>query len=230
MEQPIRFPIEGTGGFRSVLRHTAFRNIWFAQLAAQLADKFLLFSLIILAYKISGGSTPVAITLLTYTVPAVLFAPLAGVIADRYDRKQIMMWANFGRAAVVALIPLAALVPGLKGDFAHLLLITLVFSAVGQLFGPAEAAVIPTILPRSALITANSMALLTMVLTLVVGGALAPIVSRIDLYAPYWLASVLLVVAGTFIVASDIPRLVPTTEPPVAESRNRVRRMLVGFD
>ncbi len=94
MEEPIRFPLEGPGGFRAVLRHTAFRNIWFAQLAAQLADKFLLFSLIILAYNISGGSTPVAITLLTYTVPAVLFAPIAGVIADRYNRKQIMMWCN----------------------------------------------------------------------------------------------------------------------------------------
>jgi MFS family permease len=229
MEQPIRFPVEGTGGFRSVLRHTAFRNIWFAQLAAQLADKFLLFSLIILAYKISGGSTPVAITLLTYTVPAVLFAPPAGVIADRMDRKQIMMWCNFGRAAVVALIPLAALVPGLKGDFVHLLVITLIFSAVGQLFGPAEAAVIPTILPRSALITANSMALLTMVLTLVVGGALAPVFSRIDLYAPYWFAVALLVIGGTLIFASDIPRLQRTTEPPVADSRNRFHIMLVDI-
>src|ERR1700730_14914238 len=229
MEEPIRFPLESPGGFRAVLRHTAFRNIWFAQLAAQLADKFLLFSLIILAYKISGGSTPVAITLLTYTVPAVLFEPLAGVIADRYDRKQIMMWANFGRAAVVALIPLAALVPGLRDDFAHLLLITVAFSAVGQLFGPAEAAVIPTILPRSALITANSMALLTMVLTLVVGGALAPIVSRIDLYAPYWLAAALLVVAATFILASDIPRLERITNPPVAQGRSRFQHMVADL-
>src|SRR2546422_217602 len=85
--------------------------------------------------------------------------------------------------------------------------IPLIFSAVGQLFAPAEAAAIPTILPRSALITANSMALLTMVLTLVVGGSLAPILSRIDLYAPYWFAVVLLVVAGTLIFASEIPAL-----------------------
>jgi dTMP kinase len=226
---PFKFDVESPGGFRAVLRNTTFRNIWFAQLAAQLADKFLLFSLIILAYDISGGSTPVAVTLLTYTVPAVLFAPPAGVIADRVDRKLIMLWCNLGRAGVVALIPLAALVPQLRGDFSHLLLITLIFSAVGQLFGPAEAAVIPTILPRSALITANSMALLTMVLTLVVGGALAPIVSRIDLYAPYWLATGLLVVAGTFIFASDIPPLERTTEPPVAASRSRFRRMLVDM-
>ncbi len=232
--EPIRLPVEGPGGFRAVLRYTAFRNIWFAQLAAQLADKFLLFSLIILAYQIQRGSTAVAFTLLAYTVPAVLFAPPAGVIADRANRKQVMMWCNFGRAAAVALIPLAALVPGLQNDFAHLLLITLVFSAVGQLFGPAEAAVIPTILPRSALITANSMALLTMVLTLVVGGALAPVVSRIDLYAPYWTAVVLLIIAGTLIFASEIPRLERATESPVEESRSRFHVMRLdlkeGFD
>jgi MFS family permease len=226
---PFKFDVESPGGFRAVLRNTTFRNIWFAQLAAQLADKFLLFSLIILAYEISGGSTPVAVTLLTYTVPAVLFAPPAGVIADRLDRKQIMLWCNIGRAAAVALIPLAALVPQLRGDFVHLLVITFVFSAVGQLFGPAEAAVIPTILPRSALITANSMALLTMVLTLVVGGALAPIVSRIDLYAPYWLATVLLVIGATFIFASDIPGLERTTEPPVSAGRNRLHRMVIDL-
>src|SRR3981081_1156195 len=101
MEEPIRFPLEGPGGFRAVLRHTAFRNIWFAQLAAQLADKFLLFSLIILAYNSTVGRAPVAITLLTYTVPVVLLAPIGGVIADRLIRKQIMMRCNFVRAAVV---------------------------------------------------------------------------------------------------------------------------------
>jgi MFS family permease len=229
VEAPIRFPVQTPGGFRAVLRFTAFRNIWFAQLAAQLADKFLLFSLIVLAFKISGGSTPVAIVILTYTVPSVLFAPPAGVIADRVNRKQIMMWSNFGRAAAVALIPLAALVPGLRGDFLHLLLITLIFSSVGQLFAPAEAAVIPTILPRSALITANSMALLTMVITLVVGGALAPILSRIDLYTPYWVAAVLLTIAGALIFASDIPPLERTHSPPVTESRNRFHSMMVDI-
>src|SRR5438477_12349705 len=102
---PIRLPVEAPSGFRGTLRHTAFRNIWFAQLAAQLADKFLLFSLIILAYNINGGSTSVAVTLLAYTVPAVLFAPPGGLIADRFDRKQILLSSYFMRAGVVALIP-----------------------------------------------------------------------------------------------------------------------------
>ena len=73
------------------------------------------------------------------------------------------------------------------------------------------------------------MALLTMVLTLVVGGALAPILSRIDLYAPYWFAVALLVVAGTLIFASDIPRLEPRTDSPVEEGRSRIRSMIVDL-
>jgi putative Mn2+ efflux pump MntP len=73
------------------------------------------------------------------------------------------------------------------------------------------------------------MALLTMVLTLVVGGVLAPVVSRIDLYAPYWCAVVLLVIAGTLIFASDIPRLERHTESPVQESRNRFHLMLLDL-
>src|SRR5258708_19724322 len=127
---PIRLPVEAPGGFRGVLRYTAFRNIWFAQLAAQLADKFLLFSLIILAYHTTGGSTSVAVTLLAYTVPAVLFAPPAGVIADRVDRKQIMLWSNIGRAAVVALLPIPSIIPRLKGAFIPLLFSPLIFSPV----------------------------------------------------------------------------------------------------
>src|SRR5215472_7750632 len=200
-------------GFGYLLANRDFRLIWTAQVAAQLADKFLMFSLIILAYRLSGGSTPVAVTLLAYTVPAVAIAPLAGVFADRHDRKLIMVGTNFLRAALIALIPMAGLVPGLRSDYLHLLIITFAFAAVGQLFSPAEAAAIPTIVPRRALITANSMVLATMVITLVLGGALAPIVSRADIYAPYWTAVVLFGLAGVLISLARIPRPLVRNDP-----------------
>jgi MFS family permease len=203
----------GRTGFRSVLGNRDFRLVWFAQVSAQLADKFLMFSLIILAYRLSHGSTPVAVTLLAYTLPAVAIAPLAGVFADRHDRKVIMVGTNLLRAALIALIPIASLVPGLRSDYLHLLLITFAFAAVGQLFSPAEAAAIPTIISRQALIAANSMVLATMVITLVLGGALAPIVSRVDIYAPYWTAVVLFGLAGMLISLARIPRPLRRHDP-----------------
>lgn len=208
-------------GFRYVLGLRGFRLVWLAQVAAQLADKFLMFSLIILAYHVAGGSTPVAITLLAYTVPAVLISPLAGVYADRHDRKLIMVWTNLARAVLIALIPMATIFPALRAEYLHLLVLTFAFSAVGQLFSPAEAAAIGSLVPRKAMLTANSMVLGTMVLTLVLGGALAPIVSRVDIYAPYWLATVLFFCAGLMILFAHIPRteLVDTSgRRPFAQS------------
>src|SRR5207248_3906000 len=114
---------EGGQGFRYVLARTDFRLVWFAQLASQSADKFVMFSLIILAYNLSGANTNVAITLLAYTLPALFLPPFAGVFADRHNRKTTMVWANLGRGAIVALIPLSQLVPPLRGDVYHLLVI-----------------------------------------------------------------------------------------------------------
>ncbi|MBO0705056.1 MAG: MFS transporter [Candidatus Dormibacteraeota bacterium] len=192
-------PNAASPGFRYLLGQRDFRLIWFAQVAAQLADKFLMFSLIILAYHVSNADTAVAVTLLAYTVPAVAVSPLAGVFADRHNRKVIMVVTNLARAALVSLIPLAAFVPAVSNDFLHLLVITFAFAAVGQLFSPAEAAAIPSVIKRESLMTANSLVMSTMMLTFVLGGALAPIVSRFSLYAPYWIAVGLFLVAGFLI-------------------------------
>jgi MFS family permease len=201
--------LEGGQGFRYVLARTDFRLVWFAQLFSQSADKFVMFSLIILAYNLAGANTHVAVTLLAYTLPALFLPPFAGVFADRHNRKQTMIWTNLGRGAIVTLFPLSSLLPVFRGDLYHLLVITFAFSALGQFFSPAEAAVIPTLLPRKALLTANSMVLLSMVLTLLVGGALAPVFSRIDVYLPYWIAAVGFGIGGGLVALANIPRNKP---------------------
>jgi MFS family permease len=221
--RPQKQDEEQGDGFRFLLGRRNFRRVWFAQIAAQLADKFLMFSLIILAYHLGHASTPVAITLLAYTVPAVAIAPLAGVFADRHDRKTIMIWTNAVRGLLIALIPLSSMVPALRGDYLHLLAITFAFAAVGQLFSPAEAAAIPSLIPRSALLTANSMVLGTMVFTLVLGGAAAPVVSRLDIYAPYWLATGLFCIAAVLVWAAGIPH----NEPHLATDRHPFHQVAV---
>jgi len=90
-------------------------------------------------------------------------------------------------------------------------------SALGQFFSPAEAAAIPTLLPRKALLTANSMVLLSMVLSLLLGGSLAPVFSRVDVYLPYWIA------AGGFAIAGGLIALatIPTNKPRLDHSTRR---------
>ena len=71
-------------GFKELLNHVEFRKIWLSQIASQLADKFLVYSLLTVTYQRSGANTQEAVVLLAYTTPSVLLSPIAGVYADRY--------------------------------------------------------------------------------------------------------------------------------------------------
>ncbi|MHB8572319.1 MAG: MFS transporter [Candidatus Dormibacteria bacterium] len=191
-------------GFGLLLGRSDYRRVWIGQVAGQLADKFLMFSLLILAYRVSGANTEVAFTLLSYTLPALLIGPAAGVLVDRYDRKRIMVWTNFGRAGLVALIPILAMTP-LRDAAWTIIAVTVAFSAVGQLFAPAEAAAIPSLVSRASLVSANSLFMMTMVVTLVVGAPLAQVVSKVDIYLPYWVAVALFCAGGISLLGVRTP-------------------------
>jgi len=92
-------------GFRTILANRDFRLIWSAQVASQLADKFLMFALLILTYSISRASTHGAALFLAYTFPSVFLSPLAGVYADRHDKKRLMFFTNAIRGGLILLIP-----------------------------------------------------------------------------------------------------------------------------
>src|SRR5437879_9025063 len=101
-------------GFKTVLANRDFRLIWSAQVASQLADKFLMFALLILTYSISRASTHGAALFLAYTFPSVFLSPLAGVYADRHDKKRLMFFTNAIRGGLILLIPLSQVTPLLR--------------------------------------------------------------------------------------------------------------------
>src|SRR5205814_7669691 len=155
-------------GFKTVLANRDFRLIWSAQVASQLADKFLMFALLILTYSISRASTHGAALFLAYTFPSVFLSPLAGVYADRHDKKRLMFFTNAIRGGLILLIPLSQLVPYFEHVTWHLFLIIFLFAAVDQIFAPAEAAAIPFIVGSEELMTATSMFTSTVIVTLLV--------------------------------------------------------------
>src|SRR5438128_1037163 len=144
-------------GFRTVLGNRDFRLIWSAQVASQLADKFLMFALLILTYSISHASTHGAALFLAYTFPSVFLSPFAGVYADRHDKKRLMFFTNAIRGGLILLIPLSQVIPYFEHVTWHLFVIIFLFAAVGQIFAPAEAAAIPFIVGTEELMTATSM-------------------------------------------------------------------------
>ena len=184
-------------GFISVLRRGDFRYLWAAQAASQLADKFLMFTLLIFMYTLSGRASLQSAVLIAYTLPSVLLSAPAGVFADRHDKRTLMIGCNVLRAGLVLLVPAAQLVPGLKGQAWPLILITLLFSSAGQVFAPAEAASIPSLVSRNQITEATSLFMTTVILTIVLGVPAATLViAFLGNSAPFYVAAVLFALAG----------------------------------
>ena len=150
-----------------VLKIKSFRSLWLAQLFSQAGINLLTFVLAIETYHLTGRNTAVSLLTLSFIVPQALFGSLAGVIVDRYDKRIILFLTNITRAVVV----LFFLLTGETVAFIYFLAILV--SLITQFFVPAEAPMIPDLVPKSKLLTANGVFTLTIFVTMLLGGLFA---------------------------------------------------------
>ncbi|QYC45797.1 Thymidylate kinase [Nonomuraea coxensis DSM 45129] len=86
-------------------------------------------------------------------LPAVLLGPLAGVFADRFDRRLTMVAADLARFAVVLSIPLV-------GSYQWIIIATVLVECVNLFWVPAKDATVPNLVPKAELEAANRLNLL----------------------------------------------------------------------
>src|ERR1700678_2005521 len=94
--------------YSQILRIPAFRNLWLGQAVSQLGDAFYYVSFMFMVQKVTGSIAMVGYVGACETVPYLLFSLYGGVVADRLDRKRIMLWSDL--LSGLALCLLAALV------------------------------------------------------------------------------------------------------------------------
>ena len=106
-----------------------------------------------LGASLSFGSAAVLV-LTAATIPILIMPPLAGVLADRMDRKFLMLFSHVVRMLILAVL----IVLGQVGELNTLVLAVAAFllTAAGQLFYPARAAMLPNLLPRNELVAGNA--------------------------------------------------------------------------
>jgi MFS transporter, NRE family, putaive nickel resistance protein len=94
-------------GFPTSLNNPIFRRLYLAQTISLLGDALTWLGLALLAFELAGKSAPIVLaSALTLRVTAfTLLSLLAGAIADRYDRKPILIVTHLGRMLVVCLLP-----------------------------------------------------------------------------------------------------------------------------
>src|SRR6185369_5058584 len=122
------------------------------------------------------------------------FSAVAGVYVDRHDRRLILIVTNVLRAAAFGVIFVA------HDQLAIVYAMNIFVSTVTTFFGPAEAAMIPQLVPRRQLMAANGLFTLTLNAAFALGFALlGPIV--VTLAGPNTL---ILLVAGSYLVAAAL--------------------------
>ena len=135
------------------LRHRDFRRLWLAGLISDSGDWLLLVALPILVYQLTGSPLQTSYAFLIELAPAVLLGPLAGHLADRWDRRRLLVTVVAVQAA--ALLPL--LLVRDRGDLPILYAVIAVEAAALTVFGPARNALLPTLVPAEELVPANAL-------------------------------------------------------------------------
>jgi MFS family permease len=200
---------EAAGSAGAVLRNRRFLALWVAQLVTQVGSNMVLFGLTVQVFTLTGRSTSVSLLILSFLVPAVIFGAIAGVYVDRNDRRLILVVTNAVRAALFLALLLV------ETDLAWIYVLTVLISTLTTFFGPAEAAMIPVIVPRHQLLAANSLYLLTLQASFFLGFALiGPLVINVA-----GLSALLILVAGSYLVGAVLCWTLPRYNPRIGGPR-----------
>jgi MFS family permease len=179
-------------GAAAVLRNRPFLLLWLAQAATQIGGNVVLFGLTVIVVETTRSTAAVSALILTFLVPAVLLSALAGVFVDRLDPRLVLVVTNVLRAVAIAAMVVA------RDNIAVIYLLNIFVSTVTTFFSPAEAAMIPKLVPRRQLVAANGIFTITLNAAFALGFALlGPLFNKVA-----GTPALLLVVAALYFVAA----------------------------
>jgi MFS family permease len=156
-------------GFGTVLTNPDFRSLWGAQLLAQTSAQAINYVQIVLVEELTRSALATGVVILAFTLPGVIFSPVAGVVVDRLSKKLVLVISNASR--LVLALGYVAVLAMLHGAWEVMAIYALSFvmASLAQFFYPAEGATIPLLVGEAHLLPANSLYNLTMVVSQVVG-------------------------------------------------------------
>jgi MFS family permease len=131
-------------------RHQGFRMLFAARCVSYAGDALGMVALMLHVAGSTGLGLAVAALLLAGDFVPSLAAPFAGALADRLDRRRLMIGCELVQAVLVAAIALSL------PPFAPLLVLVAVRAVAGQLFQPASRAAVPALVPEEDLVAANA--------------------------------------------------------------------------
>jgi MFS family permease len=186
-------------GLMTSLKHLimsmrTFTIIWFGQLISTIGSSLTGFALGVWIYEQTGSPTLFAISLFVYFVPRVILSPFAGVLADRLDRRIVMLASD----SLAAITTLAIAVLYFFGDLQiwHIYVANAVFAIANTLQWPAYSAATTLLVPKEHLGRAGGMTQVGDAISSLVAPGVAGI-----LYVTTGLKTIIIVDLVTFLFA-----------------------------
>lgn len=145
-------PVDGRSRVDRVFGSLAFAKLWIVQVVSATGDWLGFLAIVAAATRIGGGTPEAAVAFVTSAriVPGLFFAPLAGVLVDRWNRKRVLITCDLARAGVLLWLPFVDRVW-------QLVIASLVLEAFTLLWSPAKEAIVPDLVPPDQLTRANSL-------------------------------------------------------------------------
>lgn len=186
---------------RSLWADRDFRLVLGGQSVSAFGDAITFTALPLIVVTLTGSGVAMGTVGVLSTLPDLLFGLPAGALADRWDRRRLIIWADLGRALLTALIPLSFLLGW--PTLAVILLVTFPINCLRVLFLAAWTSMMPALVGRDQVGRASSWTESVFSLSYIVGPAIAGL-----LVATIGPGPTLLIDAGTFVVSALAMRMV----------------------
>jgi MFS family permease len=132
-----------------LFRNWRFIALFVAQGASQVAQSAILFTLLILVLRETDSTFNTSILVFAFITPSLVFGVAAGVLVDRWNKRSVLIYISLLRMASCLVYLLVS------DDLVPLLVNTVAFSTFSQFFTPAQVALIPSMVRREQLVSAN---------------------------------------------------------------------------
>ncbi len=215
---------------RQILNLVNFRHLWLGQIISNFGDSLTYLTLVLLINRVTNGDTAaIAYLLIALALPQATLGLVAGVFVDRWDRKRVMVISDLLRGLLV----LAFLLIGTAENTNLFLLYVIAFahSTVGAFFTPARSAVIPLVVPKEGLLSANSLAQTSLVFFRLLGTAAAGfLVGTLNVFWPaYIFDATTFFLSAFFISRVSLPAMAGVKAAAQASVSTILNEMRAGF-
>jgi MFS family permease len=184
----------------SLLKNARFLRLWIGQGTSFVGDAVSMVALVVLVVQVTGSATAVGGALVTRLLPTIA-SPLAGVLADRVDRRVVLVASDLARAVLVLGLVFAR-------DLATIYVLVFLMGLARTVFNPTVRAAFPSVVGGGDLTRANALISGTFSVSETAGPALGGL-----LVATAGVDAAFVLDAVTYLVSAALLSLTPLTRP-----------------